>query len=48
VGSKVVQHEQILRRSHPVSQREMLVGVSVAAAVVVLSGFIVYFVAKRR
>jgi hypothetical protein len=48
VGSKVVQHEQVLRRSHPVSQREMFVGASVAAAVVVLSGFIVYFVAKRR
>jgi len=47
-GAKFDQHEQALRRSQPVSQREMLVGASVAAAVVVVSGVLVYFMAKRR
>jgi len=48
LGSKVDQHDQILRRSPPATQHEMLVGGSVAAAVVVLSGIMVYFIAKRR
>ncbi len=47
-GVKFDQHAQALRRSQPVSQREMLVGASVASGVVVISGVLAYFLAKRR
>jgi len=47
-GAKFDQHEQALRRSQPVTQREMLMGASVAGGVVIMSGVLVYFMAKRR
>ena len=46
--SQVDQHDRVLRKALPVDQREVLAGVSVAVAGVILCGVAVYFIAKRR